>query len=199
VLSRSPSERGQSDDDSSEDDRNDSPRPSTNSSTRSLLVAQIKAGSSFEADVAQCKNVISDSEEEDEDDCRLEKKVEDPEEESPREPVASSTNAIDDDACRDELEQMNPERDVALSKRKNSDYFDSDDEQEAAPATESAVLRDDRKAPASHVAADNNFIHDDWDAEEELTSMAPTFKSSHPVRTFQALRVTCTNRSLLSL
>ncbi|EGZ06975.1 hypothetical protein PHYSODRAFT_530107 [Phytophthora sojae] len=188
--SNRPSEYEHSDDDSSEDDRADSPRPSTNSSTRSLLVAQIKSGSSFEGDIgAQCKNVISDSEEEEEDDAyHYEKKEEDPEgDESPREPVTTSTNALDEDTSRDELEQMNPERIPAAkppSKRVTSDYFDSDEEdndQPAPPPAKNAAARDDPKAPVSSVAADNNFVHDDWDAEEEEpTSSAPASKSSYP-------------------
>ncbi|KAE9024714.1 hypothetical protein PF011_g3369 [Phytophthora fragariae] len=183
VSSNHPSEYEHSDDDSSEDDRADSPRPSTNSSTRSMLVAHIKSGSSFE-DIAQCKNVISDSEEEDEE-YHYENKDEDPEEESPREPVTTSTNALDDENSRDELEQMNPERIPATqpSKRVNSDYFDSDEEdsEQAAPPTKNLAASDDPKAPVSSVSADNNFVHDDWDAEEEEpSSSAPTSKSSYP-------------------
>ncbi|KAL4088422.1 hypothetical protein PRIC1_012844 [Phytophthora ramorum] len=182
-----------SDDDSSEDERAESPRPSTgNSSSRSLLVAQIKAGSSYEVDTAQSKNVISDSEEEDDEDYHREKKDDGPEKESPREPVTSSTNALDDEPTRDEIESVNPRSLERLaiaeppSKRKNSEYFDSDDEEHEqetfSPAASNSVdTRDDRKAPVSSVASDNNFIHDDWDAdEEEPASPATTTKTSHP-------------------
>ncbi|KAL3665130.1 hypothetical protein V7S43_009762 [Phytophthora oleae] len=178
VSSREPvsscaSEQEDSGDDSSEDGR-DSPRPSTTSSSRSLLVAQIKSGSSFEAlDVAQCKNIMSDSEEE-EDAYRYERK-QDPEEESPREPVMSSTSPIEDEA-RGDLQHLNLNRtvDIQVSKRKNSEYFDSDEEQESsAPPSKSNT-----KTPISSVTSDNNFVHDDWD-EEEPSTPAPT-KASYP-------------------
>ncbi|GMF10233.1 unnamed protein product [Phytophthora lilii] len=190
ASSRRPSEHESSDNDSSEDDRADSPRPSTNSSIRSLLVAQIKAGSSFEADTAQCKNVISDSEDEDDEEYQLEKKTEDPEEESPREPITSSTNAIDDESYPDEIKLMNPEFSERLaiaeppSRRKNSDYFDSDEENEkiVLPPTKNANVPIDNKVLISHVTADNNFVHDDWDAEEEEpSSPTPALESAFPV------------------
>eukprot|EP00644_Phytophthora_capsici_P016682 jgi/Phyca11/529657/estExt2_fgenesh1_pm.C_PHYCAscaffold_470035 len=164
-------------DDSSEDDR-DSPRPSTNSSSRSLLVAQIKSGSSCEAlEVAQSKNVMSDSEEED-DNYHYERK-QDPAEESPREPVTSSTSPIEDDV-REELQKLNLQRtvDSQPSKRKNSEYFDSDEELEpSAPLSKFKSPVETGKASISSVTADNNFAHDDWD--EEPSAPAPT-KGSYP-------------------
>ncbi|GMF58472.1 unnamed protein product [Phytophthora fragariaefolia] len=189
ISSNHPSEYEHNGDDSSEDDRAESPRSSSNSSTRSLLVAQIKSGSSFTGDLTQCKNVISDSEEEGEENYHCEKKDGDPEEESPREPVTSSTNALDDDTSGDKPEQMSPERMPATQpsgKRVSSAYFDSDEEdnkQTMSPAKKNTITREDPKVPASSVTADNNFIHDDWDAEEdEPSSPAPTSKSPYPVR-----------------
>ncbi|KAG2783281.1 hypothetical protein PC129_g21493 [Phytophthora cactorum] len=180
VSALRPRENGSSDDDSSEDGH-DSSRPSTNSSTRSLLVAQIKSGSSFEDDMAQCKNVMSDSEEEDADDNHYEKKQADPEEESPREPYTSSTTPIDDDISHDELAQMIPEQ-MAIaqpSKSKNSEYFDSDEEEHEQPPSKINTVHNDRKAPVSSVTSDNNFVHDDWDAEDEPSSSQPTTKTPH--------------------
>ncbi|POM75319.1 LOW QUALITY PROTEIN: Hypothetical protein PHPALM_7592 [Phytophthora palmivora] len=172
------------DDGSSEDDR-DSPRPSTTSSTRSLLVAQIKSGSSFEGDIASARNLISDSEEEDDNDYHREKKDADPEE-SPREPVTSSTDPIDDDTSHNVLDHMNTERMTAAQpfKSKNSDYFDSDEEEHeprAPSPIKHSVVRSDFKAPISSVTSDNNFVHDDWDAEDDEPSRpAPTSKISYP-------------------
>lgn len=129
-----------SESDSSEDNH-DSSRPLTNSSSRSLLVAQIKAGPTFEAGLASCKNVMSDSEEEDE-------KISE-EKESPRQPVTSSTSPIDDDddVVFDKVEPL-----TQSPKHKNSPY-----------SKESAY----KATLVSSVAADNNFVYDDWDAEGE--------------------------------
>ncbi|OWZ08921.1 hypothetical protein PHMEG_00018461 [Phytophthora megakarya] len=182
AFSHRVSEHEPSDNDSSDDDH-DSSRPSTTSSTRSLLVAQIKSGSSFESDMTTARNMMSDSEEEDDDNYRHEKKNADPEE-SPREPVISSTTPVDDDSSHDELEQMNPDRMIAIqqSKHKNSEHFDSDEEHEhrAPSATKHLPVHSHIKAPISNVTADNNFAHDDWDAEEEPSHPTPTSKTSYP-------------------
>ncbi|KUF86566.1 hypothetical protein AM588_10002350 [Phytophthora nicotianae] len=166
-----PSEHDVSDDSQEEDE--DSPRPSTNSSTRSVLVAQIKSGSGLEDGMAQCKNVMSDSEEED---VNYENKQADPPEESPREPLTSSTDPIDDDFSHEKLEQMIPQRMnlTEPTKHKNSEYFDSDEEEQEQPPSKTNTRLSDNKTPVSNVTADNNFVHDDWDAEEEPTSQPTT-------------------------
>ncbi|ETP18461.1 hypothetical protein F441_07317 [Phytophthora nicotianae CJ01A1] len=170
-----PSEHDVSDDSQEEDE--DSPRPSTNSSTRSVLVAQIKSGSGLEDGMAQCKNVMSDSEEED---VNYENKQADPPEESPREPLTSSTDPIDDDFSHEKLEQMIPQRMnlTEPTKHKNSEYFDSDEEEQEQPPSKTNTRLSDNKTPVSNVTADNNFVHDDWDAEEEPTSQ-PTTKAAY--------------------
>ncbi|ETN10804.1 hypothetical protein PPTG_22701 [Phytophthora nicotianae INRA-310] len=170
-----PSEHDVSDDSQEEDE--DSPRPSTNSSTRSVLVAQIKSGSGLEGGMAQCKNVMSDSEEED---VNYENKQADPPEESPREPLTSSTDPIDDDFSHEKLEQMIPQRMnlTEPTKHKNSEYFDSDEEEQEQPPSKTNTRLSDNKTPVSNVTADNNFVHDDWDAEEEPTSQ-PTTKAAY--------------------
>ncbi|KAF4316186.1 hypothetical protein BBO99_00007405 [Phytophthora kernoviae] len=67
------------------------------------------------------------------------------------------------------------------SRRKNSEYFDSDEEdiQQIVPpiASKNLGVRDDRKVPILNVASDNNFVDDDWDAEEHPS--APETKISH--------------------
>ncbi|KAG6954338.1 hypothetical protein JG688_00012406 [Phytophthora aleatoria] len=121
------------------------------------------------------------SEEEDADDNHYEKKQADPEEESPREQYTSSTTPIDDDISHDELAQMIPEQ-MAIaqpSKRKNSEYFDSDEEEHEQPPSKINTVHNDRKAPVSSVTSDNNFVHDDWDAEDEPSSSQPTTKTPH--------------------
>ncbi|EEY62260.1 uncharacterized protein PITG_14182 [Phytophthora infestans T30-4] len=171
-----PSEQDVSDGDSSGDGQ-DSSRPSTNSSTRSLLVAQIKSGSSLEDSMAQCKNVMSDSEEEEEEEDADENRHENEAEESPREPLTSSTDPIDDEVSH---EPMTPQRMnfTEPTKQKASDYFDSDEEEHEQPPSRGKTSHNDHKAPESSVTADNNFAHDDWDAQEEPTSQPAATKTA---------------------
>ncbi|KAI9991350.1 hypothetical protein PInf_019031 [Phytophthora infestans] len=176
VSALQPSEQDVSDGDSSGDGQ-DSSRPSTNSSTRSLLVAQIKSGSSLEDSMAQCKNVMSDSEEEEEEEDADENRHENEAEESPREPLTSSTDPIDDEVSH---EPMTPQRMnfTEPTKQKASDYFDSDEEEHEQPPSRGKTSHNDHKAPESSVTADNNFAHDDWDAQEEPTSQPAATKTA---------------------
>ncbi|POM67447.1 Hypothetical protein PHPALM_16553 [Phytophthora palmivora] len=129
--------------------------------------------------------VTNEKKEEDDNDYHREKKDADPEE-SPREPVTSSTDPIDDDTSHNVLDHMNTERMTAAQpfKSKNSDYFDSDEEEHeprAPSPIKHSVVRSDFKAPISSVTSDNNFVHDDWDAEDDEPSRpAPTSKISYP-------------------
>ncbi|CEG49861.1 Pleckstrin homology-like domain [Plasmopara halstedii] len=139
-VSKLESEANESD---SNEDHCDSSRPSTNSSTRSLLVAQIKSGSTSEGSFEQCKNVMSDSEEED---------LYENENESPREPATSSTSLLHDDD-----NQVEP---ILQSTIQNLDGS------EQSPSTAS----NHDKTFISTIAPDNNFVDDDWDAEDNNVS-----------------------------
>lgn len=196
-------------DECDDDDNNRDVRPPQLSKRPSLLVASIKAASPCIPTAETVAAPQSPKFSEDEDEAGSPKRFgaprsipkpkeepidesDDPQEESPR------TNDQDDGSAHrppspavERNADVAEKSDAAPTKRNNGEYFDSEEEDEEDDSRRQAVRPIHKEPPASvvtaprsEVARDNNFVDDDWDAEEDV---GPTKASA----TKQVRRAAC--------
>jgi hypothetical protein len=178
-------------DECEEDDNNRGVRPPQLSKRPSLLVASIKAASPCTpAATAVVAAPQSPKFSEDEDEASSPKRfgtprsipkprqepideTDDPQEESPRTngQDAVRTNRPPSPTVEHRSENVS-KLNEELTKR-NNEYFDSEDEEEGDDQRHAArpIIKEPPAsvtAPRSEVARDNNFVDEDWDAEEDI-------------------------------